>query len=463
MSEWIWIAANGVVGLPLAALVVMVVRETVRAGVAPLFGFRVFEIRLGAGPGRLDRAIGPIDLVLGSWPIAGATVARSGAPRRHRIGRVALALAPALAQSAWLLGRIATGTPPGASPLFEGPALVACLDLANPLLLVGHATLAVELSGGVRSDVRLFLDAVLGRADSDQAARANYYARFARHHLERAQVDDAKAALAHGLRQLGPQSLLVACESRMLATDLDSVVDQGACANKLRAEIEAAEPRRQRERAAWSFGERLRQGAASALPLVLAFLGLAFVQADRWARHLERGMLAVGDAAIEAGDADGCGRMITAWDDWSAGVDPWLPPANDARSERHSGLARLERCRGDAAQAAAHHGEALLAAKAATRSPDVGRLTDPGAWLADELRVTGLLRETARDASEQARHRDALRTLHQAERRLGEAERRLPLFGAGDAAAEARTEVDREREALVATRDAVLTRMRGGR
>ena len=148
MAEWIWIAGNGVVGLPLAALAVMVVREFVRAGVAPLLGFRVFEIRLGAGVRRLDRAIGPIDLVLGGWPIAGATVARSGTPRRHRIGRVTLALAPALAQSAWLLGRIATGTPPGASPFFGGPAPLACLDLANALLLVGHTTFAIELPGG---------------------------------------------------------------------------------------------------------------------------------------------------------------------------------------------------------------------------------------------------------------------------------------------------------------------------
>ena len=122
MADWIWIAGNGVVGLPLAALAVMVVRESVRAGVAPLLGFRVFEIRLGAGARRLDRAIGQLPSTRSIGPIAGATVARSGTPRRHRIGRVALALAPALAQSAWLLGRIATGTPPGASPLFEGPA-----------------------------------------------------------------------------------------------------------------------------------------------------------------------------------------------------------------------------------------------------------------------------------------------------------------------------------------------------
>ena len=74
--------------------------------------------------------------------------------------------------------------------------------------------------------------------------------------------------------------------------------------------------------------------------------------------------------------------------------------------------------------------------------------------------MTGLLRETAGDASEHGHHRDALRTLHQAEGRLGETERRLPLFGAGNASMEARSQVEREREALVATREAVLSRLR---
>lgn len=460
VTEWIWLGLNAVVGLPLAALVLVIARETIRAAVAPALGFRVFALRWGAGPACFERAVGPVDLVLAPWPLAGATVARSGAPQRHRLGRILLALAPPLAQTLWLVGRMATGTPPGAAPLFRGPAPLACLDLANVLLLVGHATLAVELRGGVRTDVRLLLDALLGRADSDRGARANYYARLARHRLERADVAGARAATEQGLRQLGPESLLLACERRLEAVDLDSVVDQSACADALRREIEAAEPRRHRERAAWTLAERARQGAASALPLVAALLALAFVQADRFARHLETGMHAMGREAIDANDAEDCTRMIQAWSEWAARVDPWLPPPADARSERHLGLARLERCRGALDRAAEHHGEALLAAHAAATSTDPQRLTDPASWLADELRVTTLLRETARLASEQARHRDALRTLHQAEARLSRAERRLALFGSGGPARRARDQVSRERAAIDEARASTLARMR---
>lgn len=463
MTQWIWIGVNGVVGLGLAAGLVVCAREIVRTALALPLGFRVFELRFGAGRRRFERALGPIDLVVSPWPVAGATVARSGAPRRHRLGRAILAVAPSAAQLAWLLGRLGVGVPPGAAPLFEGPAPLACLDLANALLLVAHATLALELPGGARTDVRLLLDAALGRADSDRAARADHYARLARHRLERARVDEARAALAQGLRQLGPQPLLVACDRHLAAADLDSVVDQGACADALREEIEAADPRRRIERAGWSFAERVRQGLASAVPVGLALLALAFVQADRWARHLETGMLAIGDRAIAAGDVAGCTRMIGTWEDWSARVDPWLPPGDAARSERHRGLAGLERCRGERDSAAAHQGEALLAARAATTPRTPAEIADPVDWLTGELRVTSLLRETARLASEQARHRDALRTLRQAEQRLGRAEQRLPLVAGTRARGEARTRVDEERSAIGLARGEVLDRMRGPR
>lgn len=463
MTQWIWIGVNGVVGLGLAAGLVVCARELVRAALAPLLGFRVFALRFGVGRRRFERAVGPIDLALSLWPVAGATVARSGSPRRHRLGRAILAVAPSAAQLAWLLGRLGAGVPPGAAPLFEGPAPLACLDLANALLLVVHATLALELPGGARTDVRLLLDAALGRADSDRAARADHYARLARHRLERARVDEARAALAQGLRQLGPQPLLVTCERHLDAADLDSVVDQGACADALRREIEAADPRRRVERAGWSFPERVRQGLASVVPVGLALLALAFVQADRWARHLETGMLAIGERAVAAGDVAGCTRMMGTWQEWSARIDPWLPPSDAARSERHRGLAALERCRGERDSAAAHQGEALLAARAATTSPAADEIAAPTDWLSGELRVTRLLRETAQLASEQARHRDALRTLRQAEQRLGGAEQRLPLFESGPARGEARTRVDEERAAIVLARSEVLERMRGPR
>ena len=107
--------------------------------------------------------------------------------------------------------------------------------------------------------------------------------------------------------------------------------------------------------------------------------------------------------------------------------------------------------------------EALFAARAATNSLETERISNPADWLRDELRVTGLLIETAQLASEQARHRDALRTLHQAERRLGQTERGLPLFAGETARSDARDRLDAERSAVLLARDAVRARMQHAR
>ena len=55
MSQWIWIGVNGVVGLGLAAGLVVCAREIVRTALALPLGFRVFEVRLGVGRRRFER------------------------------------------------------------------------------------------------------------------------------------------------------------------------------------------------------------------------------------------------------------------------------------------------------------------------------------------------------------------------------------------------------------------------
>ena len=461
MPDWLWIAANLGLGLPLAAVFVTVGREIVRTGLALALGFRVFEIRWGAGRLLFERPVGPLDLSIGRLPLGGATVARSGLPRRHRAGRVTLALGPCLAQLAWLAGRLATGTPPGAAPLFEGPAPLAVLDLASCLLLVVHATFALELPGGVRTDVRLCLDAVLGHADTDRAARANYYARLARHRLERADVDGARAAIARAMTQLGPEPLLVEAEALLDRGPLDSVVDQGERADALREAILAAEPRRRDERAAWGRAERLRQTAFSGLPVAIALAALAFVQADRLARSLERGMIVVGDRAVAAGDVRACDEMAARWARWAGRVDPWLPPSSAERSERHEALAALDLCRGERARARRHQGEALLAAGAAADRSKQLLVDDPDAWLAAELQVSRLLRVSAERESRDRAHRDALRTISRAERRLARLAHQLVRFEAEDRErAEAR--LGDERAAIESTRERILAQLAAG-
>lgn len=456
MSEWIWIIANACLGLPLAAFTLVCARETVRSLVALALGFRVFEIQLGAGRWRATRAVGPLDLTLAPWPIAGATAARAGSPRRHRLARVLLAISPSLAQSTWLLVRLATGNPPGATPLVDGPAPLACVDLANALLLLAHLSLAIEFGPGVRSDVRLLLDALVTRPETGRLARANYYARLARQRLDRADPEGARDALERGRRQLGPAPVLEVCERELTAHDLDSIVGCSDCAQRIRLAIEDHEPRRRDERAAWSPGERLRQRACSAIPLIVAIAALGVVQAEAALRRAERGLHALGQTAASSDDAEQCQRLTDTWSAWTARVDPWLPPSDSLRSERHRSLAILADCRGDGRRLRTHQGEALLAAQSATRQDVASTDTDPDQWWADTLRVATLLRETAEVAGREARHRDALRTLHQAERRLGTAETRLALLTEGPARHRAETALAEERSAIQAARERIL-------
>ena len=459
MSDWVWIAANLGLGLPLAAGLLVLARETVRALLALACGFRVFEIQLGAGRRRTEFPVGPVDLALAAIPIAGTTIARSGAPQRHRLSRLGLAFAPSIAQLIWLIARLFMGTPPGSAPLFEGPALLACLDLANCLLLVLHSTAAVELPGGVRTDIRLLLDAALGRGDTNRAARSNYYARLALHRLERAKVEGARAAVRQGLTQLGPEPLLLTSQAELDATDLSSVIDQGECADRLAAAIESSEPRREIERARWTWSERLRQGFFSAAPLTVALVGLTLVQADRLARSIETGMLALSDRAAIAGDPEACSEMERRWQTWSEEVDPWLPPSEADQSRRHLGMAQLARCRSDLRAAEQHQSEALLAANAAGFSDPSELFRDPEEWVENELRMALLLREAAESESKQSSYREALATLTRAERRLSTLGGKLGLLGEGDDRLEAGERLDQERLELAAARSRVLASM----
>jgi hypothetical protein len=450
--------ANVALGMPAAAILVCLLREALRSLLALLLGFRVFEIRWGAGRRCVRRPVGPVDLAWAPIPLAGATVARSGRAHRHRVARVALAIAPTAAQLIWLGGRLITGTRPGAAPLFEGPAPLACLDAASCLMLVLHATFALELPGGVRTDVRLLLDALLGPADSERAARASYYARLARHRLERSDVTGARGAIALGSRQLGPEPLLVDADRLLRRSALASVVDQFECADALQRAIEQAEPRRRIERAGWSRGERLRQGFFSGLPVALALLALAGVQADRLVRSIEAGMLVVGERMVERGDPEACTAMTARWQRWSDRIDPWLPPSPDLSSDRQLALARLALCRGDLEAAERHEGAALLAANDALVRDGARGIGDPERWLAAELRVTRLLRLGAEREARSRAHRNALRSLTRVDQRLARLRTQLALLE-NEARVNAEEALDREALAVEQARSGILAQL----
>ncbi len=455
MGSWLWLGTNVVVGIPLALATLVVARELIRSLVALVFGFQVFEIRLGGGPRWLERTLGPVDLVVSPIPLAGATIARSGIPRRHRLARIAVALAPALLQLCWLAFRVPHAPSPSET-LSAGLAPVAALDLANAFLLVFHLALPVRLSAGVRTDSRLLFDILWVHANSNRMSRASYYARLARHRIDRADIAGAEEALEQGLVQLGREPILVACERCFRESELTSVIDQGACADGLQRLIEAGEADQDLEYACWSFPRRIARASAMAAPALVISISLFASVAPRLAHQIESSWLSESEEVVADGDGRRCASLARDWAGWAHRVDPWLPPDPSERSDRHFAFARLERCRGNLASAEEHRGEALLAANAARSDLARAMFAQPKRWFENELRVTQLFRHAAAVESDRRSFRLALAAITNAERRLDTVRRQVGIWPDLEARRQAETTLAVERAELVAMRERVM-------
>ena len=454
LGAWVWITINLAIGLPLAAWLVVLARECVRSITASCVGFRVFGLQAGLGTPRLERALGPLDVSLAPWPFAGEALSRTGSPRRHRLARALISVTPLMAQCAWLWGRSLAGAGPALGLLSEPLSPLACLDLANALLLWLHAVLAIEFSDGVRTDVRRLLDVCSDSPDTNRAARADYYARLGLHRLERGNATGARSALDQSLDQLGPRTLLVACRQRLGSAGFESVVDQSACADDLRGLIRAARPRRHRER--WTLRERVGQTALSLTPLLLATTALTVAQADLLAHSLEEGLLVTTDRAVKSADPQACEKAVLHWRHWSNTRDRWLPPTITELSDRHTELSRLARCRGDLEAAAAHTSEAMQAARAVLASPSTDTYRDPESWIQNELRLTTLFRHTAAVEHQRSARQRALATLTLADKRLERLRERLVIIGDAAVRGVAEASLDTAHREIAADRARVL-------
>jgi len=455
VREWIWLGLNVVVGMPLALAALVVAREGVRSGVAVACGFRVFEIHCGAGRRVAERPLGPVDLVLRWMPLGGASIARSGVARRYRLARAAIALAPAVLQLAWLASRMASDARLFES-LAQGPATLAVLDLANRFLLALHLLVPVQLSKGIRTDIRLLIDGLLGPAGSNRSARASFYARLARHRIERADVAGAEAALERGLVQLGPEPMLVACDRRLHETDLSSVIDQGDCADAWQRLIDAAESDRDDEYRTWSFPMRVQRAGLMAVPILVVAILLGLSHADRFANGFESRWLRESEGLATEGNALRCASLLERWTTWARRVDRLLPPEASRRSDRHLAFARLERCRGALAAAAGHRAEALLAANAARSELAPVMFSEPARWLENELRLTKLFRHAATVEADRHAHRKALLAITNAERRLETVRRQVGLWPEPAARDRAQETLAAERAELLKMRERVM-------
>jgi hypothetical protein len=458
MHEAIWFSVNVLIGLPLAAALIIAAREILRALLALALGFRVFELRWGAGRRVWTKSIGPIDLVAGALPISASLGAESGSARNHRAARlaqVAIPLSIQLGIAIWF--RLNDAAP--FSSLLEGHAPLASLRLANLLILIVHGLIAFEFETGDRTDIRILLDIAFGPSDANRHARASYYARFARHWLDRGDVARAKSILARGLTQLGRDSLIVACETRVLAQDLDSVVDQGACSNALRLMIEDDAPRRRRDAGRRSPFERARQVAITTLPLVVAALGYVVVASDQVAAFAHRRLVHSSAVVAEAGDAEECEAALIRWTRWTTAIDPLLRRNAAMLRDRHAQLSRLERCRGNLEGAFAHQIVANEAAEQVHSSRVDASPASVESWVDNQIRLAGLLRQTAELENDRRRFRIALATLARADAQLEEARQQIGDGGEPNDAKPSDDPLAVEKKRIEIVRNEVLDRM----
>ena len=161
MPEAVWCIFNLIVGIPVATVLIGLCREGLRALLALAFGFRVFEMKWGAGRRVWVKPIGSVDLVLGVLPLMGSIIAESGSPRRHRMARLTLASGPLLIQlaGALLADTSALGI---AEALQSGFAPIAILQGSNLLLIGLHGLIPLETTTGDRTDIRSILDIGFG-------------------------------------------------------------------------------------------------------------------------------------------------------------------------------------------------------------------------------------------------------------------------------------------------------------
>ncbi|MCP4904716.1 MAG: hypothetical protein GY910_07020 [bacterium] len=456
--DWLWLGLNVVVGTPLALAVLIFAREGARAVVALVFGFRVFEFRWGTGPRLFGGPLGPIDIAFGPIPLAGRTITGSGIPRRHRLARMATALAPALLQLCWFLYRSINGSDLLGS-LSRGPSIPGTLDAANGLLLGLHLLLPIQLSPGFRTDIRLFFDHLLDQPGSNRAARASYYARLACHRLECADTAGTRQSLELGLVQLGPEPMLIACQRSLREFDLSSVIDQGDCAGGLKTVIEGMESERDLDPAIWSFSERARRVTIMAAPLIVFSISLADSHAESIANHIESAWRHESIEIAASGDRRHCDALLERGGRWAHRVDRFFFPDSSKRSDRHFTFARLERCRGDLAAAAQHRGEALLAANAARTELAPVMFSEPHRWFENELRLTHLFRDAAAVETERQEFRQALTALTNAEKRLEGMHQKIELWPEAEARGQAEETLASERAELLSIRDRVMANL----
>ncbi len=423
MREVAWIAFHIVIALPIALILSVVLRELLRAALALSTGFRVFELRFGVGESLFSNPIGPIDFSLGTLPLGGATLAASGDARRYRIRRVALAIAPLLAQFAWLIWTVGPGS--AALPQIQtGFAPVTVFAIAQSILFALHLFLPIQWGMDEQTDIRTAIDVVFGTARAHRRTRAAYYARAARHAIERGQIESAQASLQKGLTQLGPEPLLVECQTILATRELTSVIDQGESAEALRILLEWSPPDDGDSKSPIYSFERFGRHGIYALPLLGLVAVYAAVHHDAIAIVLTERWIESGAAIVETASAEACASHRVQAESWPRSLAPGATPV--MRRDHHHLTAQLLTCEGSIGKAEEASAHSLAAAEEARAMHYVGAIQDPSRWVEDELRLVEILGFRGKLILQRGTFRLALQTLKRADRELALVREQMP-------------------------------------
>jgi hypothetical protein len=450
-----WIVLNALVFGPSSLVLWVLAREALRAALARVLGFRVFEIQWGAGPELASIRLGDCRLRIAAIPLLGHTEALPASPRHQASRRWLLALGPALAQAGWAcFGHAALS--PGLAKPDEGLAPGAILAATNLLLLAIHGLVPVETPSGLRTDVRRALDLLGGGVERDRAERAACCVQSTLRRLERDDLDGARAVLARGLRALGPEPVLVELED---ALSRFAIRPQSRPKNFVfldpRATTRVAFVR---ERASLSPLHRARHWAGSCAPLLLALAVVVVLERGRLSDALQQAWVRASHRAAAAAEFGDCEAALARWRSWAVRLDRLAPVPTSTRVARHDALARLHGCLDDPVSAAHQQAEALALAEQPIAPSEAGA-EDGSAGVRREIAIARQLARLAQWQGAQGSHRASLQTVGRARDHLDRAQRAIAPTLDPMLARELGLGIGRERDAADWTHARLLARM----
>jgi hypothetical protein len=457
-SGVVWPLANlALLGLP-AAGVVIVLRESIRIGVAQAFGFRLFGVQWGAGTSLLRLRLGNIHHRFAAIPIGADSRLASNRPGHHRLARWFFCLAPIFGQLLMAFAGIATGSL-SIAVLSDGLAPLAMCHFANCTLLAIHLSIPFETRTGVISDLRLMSILAFSGVDEDRAARATALTMSVEQCLERGEVEKARSELEIAIAQLGREPILIQIEARLERIGHSPDPSNAAKADAITDPFDHPWASWDRDTGPLSMLARAASVAFRGAPLALLATVFIVYEYDTLIHSAHAEWIEEAQTISLGHDRSACDAHLTTYEARLTRLTliSKIPRALQVRELR--ARAALNACTGDFERAV--RDQALAVEIADThRSQELAR-SEPvsNERVEAELMHSSELRQLAAWHAARGAYRDALRTTRRAEEELGIADQRATASPPSPQRDWALGMLARERRELEATRLRILEGM----